>query len=188
MLVEQLIVGVLLFTPLLGLLPTSAAWYFSVTVLHAVLAGTRTALCCVAVGLRSTAVPALLERWVRPDAFPGELTVWPLAPAAAVAVAQGRPQNVDGRCDAAGGVAYYYALRHLPLRYAQVLQSCGDGGGICGSSSRSSGCAPNTVGTQLMDVLLRTLSGRTWGLSFGSLRCTWPLWKAHRASASDACS
>jgi hypothetical protein len=78
--VEQLIVGVLLFTPLLGLFPTAVAWYLSVCCCHAALLLAR--LLCVGLGrlLRLRLLQLLLIRWSEPQLFPGQLMVQLLTP------------------------------------------------------------------------------------------------------------
>jgi hypothetical protein len=78
--VEQLIVGVLLFTPLLGLFPTAVAWYLSVCCCHGALLLAR--LLFVGLGrlLRLRLLQLLLIRWSEPQLFPGQLMVQLLTP------------------------------------------------------------------------------------------------------------
>jgi hypothetical protein len=79
--VEQLIVGVLLFTPLLGLFPTTLAWYLSVCCLYGVLHLLRLALVAVGSWMQLRPLHVLAARWRRPQLFPGQLTVLPMVPA-----------------------------------------------------------------------------------------------------------
>lgn len=80
--VEQLIVGVLLFTPLLGLFPTTLAWYLSVCCLYGVLHVLRLTLVAVGSWMQLRPLHVLAARWRRPQLFPGQLMVLPLAPTA----------------------------------------------------------------------------------------------------------
>jgi hypothetical protein len=75
--VEQLIVGVLLFTPLLGLLPTTTAWYISACALHACLACLRLLLLGVGSWLQLRPLHVLAARWRQPLLFPGQLMLLP---------------------------------------------------------------------------------------------------------------
>lgn len=79
--VEQLIVGVLLFTPLLGLFPTTLAWYLSVCCLYGALHVLRLALVAVGSWMQLRPLHVLAARWRSPQLFPGQLMVLPLAPA-----------------------------------------------------------------------------------------------------------
>jgi hypothetical protein len=85
--VEQLIVGVLLFTPLLGLLPTTVAWYLSVCWLYGVLHVLRLLLVAVGSWMQLRPLHVLAARWKRPQLFPGQLMVLPLTPAVSGTVA-----------------------------------------------------------------------------------------------------
>ena len=68
---EHVIVGVLLFTPLLALLPTTAVWYLFACCLHFVPAAARgTLLAAAALAARNPAC-ALLRRLLQPAAYPG---------------------------------------------------------------------------------------------------------------------
>jgi hypothetical protein len=78
--VEQLIVGVLLFTPLLGLFPTAAAWYLSVCCCHGALLLARLVLVGLGRLLRLRLLQLLLIRWSEPQRFPGQLMVQPMTP------------------------------------------------------------------------------------------------------------
>lgn len=78
--VEQLIVGVLLFTPLLGLFPTSVAWYISVCGLYGVLHVLRLLLVAVGSWMQLRPLHVLAARWRNPQLFPGQLMVLPLTP------------------------------------------------------------------------------------------------------------
>lgn len=73
--VEQLIVGVLLFTPLLGLIPTTTAWYISICCCHAVVWLVRLVLVQLSVMLRMQGLQVLVRRWYCPQQFPGLLMV-----------------------------------------------------------------------------------------------------------------
>jgi hypothetical protein len=83
--VDQLIVGVLLFTPLLGLLPTTAAWYLSVCALYGGLHTLRLLLVGVGSWMQLRPLHVLAARWSRPQLFPGQLMVRPLRLAPATA-------------------------------------------------------------------------------------------------------
>jgi hypothetical protein len=85
--VEQLIVGVLLFTPLLGLLPTTVAWYISVCWLYGVLHVLRLLLVAVGSWMQLRPLHVLAARCKRPQLFPGKLMVLPLTPAVSGTVA-----------------------------------------------------------------------------------------------------
>lgn len=73
--VEQLIVGVLLFTPLLGLMPTTTVWYLSACCCHGVVVLLRLLLVRLSVLLRMQGLKVLVRRWWRPQDFPGHLAV-----------------------------------------------------------------------------------------------------------------
>jgi hypothetical protein len=81
--VEQLIVGVLLFTPLLGLLPTTTAWYLSACALHAGLSCLRLLLLGVGSWLQLRPLHVLAARWRQPLLFPGQLMLLPCSPVGA---------------------------------------------------------------------------------------------------------
>ena len=69
---EAVIVGVLLFTPLLLLLPTGLVFYALLAGLHLAAALVRSALAaCALLAVRSP-VAAIAVRWARPGLFPGE--------------------------------------------------------------------------------------------------------------------
>ncbi len=68
---EPLIVGVLLFVPLLALLPTTLAWHTLVTCAHAAAVLVRMALLLAAALLRCNPLLLLGWRLARPMAFPG---------------------------------------------------------------------------------------------------------------------
>jgi hypothetical protein len=70
---EHVIVGVLLFTPLLALLPTTLAWYLLAALLHWGLAAARAALLASAALATGNPVCALARRALRPAAYPGGL-------------------------------------------------------------------------------------------------------------------
>ncbi len=69
---EHVIVGVLLFTPLLALLPTTAAWYLLAALLHWAPAALRRALLGAAVLAARNPACAAARRALRPAAYPGE--------------------------------------------------------------------------------------------------------------------
>jgi hypothetical protein len=69
---EHVIVGVLLFTPLLALLPTTCAWYLLASTLHWPLAAGRAALLAGAALAARNPARALARRALRPGAYPGE--------------------------------------------------------------------------------------------------------------------
>jgi hypothetical protein len=69
--VEPLIVGVLLFVPLLALLPTTAAWHLAVTCSHMAAVALRMLLLLAASLLRHNPLLLLVWRLVHPMAFPG---------------------------------------------------------------------------------------------------------------------
>ena len=69
---EQLIVGVLLFVPCLALLPTTFVWYLASSLL---LTGgpflLRSALCHLSWAVRWNLALLLMWRYIQPAAFPG---------------------------------------------------------------------------------------------------------------------
>jgi hypothetical protein len=69
---EHVIVGVLLFTPLLALLPTTAAWYLLGSCLYLVPAAVCTVLRAGAALAERNLLCALVRRLLRPSAYPGE--------------------------------------------------------------------------------------------------------------------
>lgn len=68
---EQLIVGVLLFVPLLALLPTTATWHLSLSLAQLAVAGLRWGLLLAAALLRHNPLALLACRALLPAAFPG---------------------------------------------------------------------------------------------------------------------
>lgn len=105
--VEQLIVGVLLFTPLLGLLPTTAAWYLSACALHACLTCLRLLLLGVGSWLQLRPLHVLAARWRQPLLFPQQLMLLPCSPAGAPTInatsCQTSAAAVPAADDAGGG-------------------------------------------------------------------------------------
>jgi hypothetical protein len=73
--VEHLIVGVLLFTPLLALLPTTAVWYAFLLLLHCWLASVRVVLYKLSWALQSNGVCCVVTRVLRPQLFPASIMV-----------------------------------------------------------------------------------------------------------------
>lgn len=69
---EHVIVGVLLFTPLLALLPTTFAWYLLLSALRWGVVGVQAALLGAAAAAARNPVCAVLRRALRPAAYPGE--------------------------------------------------------------------------------------------------------------------
>lgn len=144
--VEQLIVGVMLFTPLLGLLPTTVAWYLSAACLYACLHLLRLLLVAVGSWMQLRPLHVCADRWRQPQRFPGQLMLLPLLPTssrAGAAAAVAAMQAVQGPNAAAGvgdGVAgdddgvgdgggsggqqvpvSHYQLFYEPLSYSDVL-------------------------------------------------------------------
>lgn len=68
---EHVIVGVLLFTPLLALLPTTAAWYLFACCLHFGPAAARGVLAAAGTLAARNPACALARRALRPAAYPG---------------------------------------------------------------------------------------------------------------------
>jgi hypothetical protein len=81
--VEQLIVGVLLFTPLLGLFPTTTTWYLSLCCCQGVLLGLRQLLAVAGRLLQMKCLLLLVSRWLFPSGYPCQVMVQPLCTAAA---------------------------------------------------------------------------------------------------------
>ena len=92
---EHVIVGVLLFTPLLALLPTTLAWYLLAAALHAPALAARRALALAAGAAARNPAWALLRRAARPAACPGALCLEILQPAGAAAEEAQRRQQQD---------------------------------------------------------------------------------------------
>ena len=70
---EAVIVGVLLFTPLLLLLPTGLVFYALLAGLHLAAALVRSVLAaCALLAVRSP-IAAMAVRWARPGLFPGKI-------------------------------------------------------------------------------------------------------------------
>jgi len=133
--VEQLIVGVLLFTPLLGLLPTTVAWYLSVAWLYGLLHGLRLLLVAVGSWMQLRPLHVLAARWSTPQLFPGQLMVLPLAPpaagaagAAGAAAASTGPEEASHQA-AAGTYRSTGRAASSSSRGAQVLKGTGEEGG-----------------------------------------------------------
>ena len=70
---EQLIVGVLLFTPLLALLPTTVIWYFYATLLYGMLGAVRYIITLTSRTLECNPLYLMARRAATPTLFPGEL-------------------------------------------------------------------------------------------------------------------
>jgi hypothetical protein len=71
--VEHLIVGVLLFTPLLALLPTTMVWYLAASAAHGAVVMFRLCLNALAYTCLHNPVYMLLRRSSSPQLFPSEL-------------------------------------------------------------------------------------------------------------------
>lgn len=178
--VEQLIVGVLLFTPLLGLFPTAAAWYLSVCCCHGALLLLRLVLLGLGRLLRLRALQLLLSRWSEPQQFPGQMMVQPLvfstssstvhhASMAQRAAAGSSAAAAIGDASAAAAHAYseqqqaaqlpaYYQLYCDPISYADVLKSFLAQQAAEGAPQRSS------WGAHVLDVLRAVAKGEVWGV------------------------
>jgi hypothetical protein len=123
---EHLIVGVLLFTPLIALLPTMAAFYAAAAVAHGATALLRLALLGLARQLVVNPLAyAAARRALTPRLFPGDLSVAPLRPvdesgrgAAAAAAAQQQQQH---DCPPSPPPPRCYLLGNRPLHYSQLL-------------------------------------------------------------------
>lgn len=117
--VEQLIVGVLLFTPLLGLFPTTVAWYLSMCCLHGALLLLRLLLVGLGRLLRLQALHLLLGRWTEPRRFPGQLMVQLLQECD-----RGSSIGIDGRgSNSGGGVSRVLQTRRRSLRARSTTSS-----------------------------------------------------------------
>ena len=68
--VEQLIVGVLLFVPLLALLPTSLMWYGSAALTHTAMRALQAAASLGAQAMQHNLLLLLALRAVQPHCFP----------------------------------------------------------------------------------------------------------------------
>lgn len=100
---EQLIVGVLLFTPLLFLLPTTLIFFIAISLLRGGLDLVMGTIHAVRVGLRLAPVYALVLRLWQPDAFPVGVHFEVLASySTAFAVVSGRPSGPLTETSAAG--------------------------------------------------------------------------------------
>lgn len=128
---EQLIVGVLLFTPLLGLFPTTVAWYISACCYYGLLLLTRQLLAGLAALLQLRSLSVLGRRWAHPQLFPGALLVRPLLAARAQQQQQQHSTVVQ---------VQFCVVQYAPLSFRQVvLQSINTAGAI-GASQAVAGC------------------------------------------------
>jgi hypothetical protein len=109
--VEHLIVGVLLFTPLLALMPTTAVWYLSLALAHAGVAAARLGAYRLAGALQCDAAYTAAKRLLAPGLFPAGVVVQPL-----------RWQE-GGTVEERGG-AQCCALEAQPRPLAAVLLRC----------------------------------------------------------------
>lgn len=69
--VEHLIVGVLLFTPLLALVPTVIMWYLYASVLHGVVVASRMVVCALGYMVLYNPGYMVMRRAIAPNLFPG---------------------------------------------------------------------------------------------------------------------
>ncbi len=74
---EHLIVGVLLFTPLLALFPTTAAWYLFTTTMHAMTVVVRLSISALGHTLLHNPLYMVFRRALAPRLFPGACTADP---------------------------------------------------------------------------------------------------------------
>lgn len=121
---EHLIVGVLLFTPLIALLPTTAAFYAAASLAHGATAFLRLLLIFLARQLVLNPLAyAAARRAVTPRLFPGDLSVSALRP---VDDDDEEEEGEDGGDGAAvtrsrSPAPRCYLLGNRPLHYSQLL-------------------------------------------------------------------
>jgi hypothetical protein len=196
--VEQLIVGVLLFTPLLGLLPTTAAWYLSATCLYAAVHLLRLLLVAAGSWMQLRPLHVCGDRWRQPQRFPGQLMLLPLVPASSKAgAAAGAAMHTDQGPNAAaavdgggvsGGVSggeqqqvpvSHYQLFYEPLSYSDVLaQSIAQQQGLLWYACQGAGSSSRVVAGQggvvvvgwVVGWVAGVAVGRVWGLHLLSTR------------------
>jgi hypothetical protein len=165
--VEHLIVGVLLFTPLLALLPTTAVWYAFLLLLHCGLAAVRVALYKLSWALQSNGVYCVVRRLLRPQLFPGSIMVEPLA-------CRQQVQKVDVGASsvirAAGPVT-------RSAKKAKAVEAAGEGRGNAASRCYRVFVQPVAVGHQLLQLCSELLTAqerkRAAGVLGAMLRGTW---------------
>jgi hypothetical protein len=186
--VEQLIVGVLLFTPLLGLLPTAAAWHLSVCCCHGALLLLRVLLIGLGRLLRLRALQLLLSRWSEPQRFPGQLMVQPLGLMCSSSssssrrgdgmyssafLSGGQGEMAAGRSAGAAAAAagegdaqqqdaalpVYYQLYSDPLSYANVLKS------FLAQQAAGDKALRGSWGASVLGICRAVVRGDTWGVA-----------------------
>lgn len=69
---EHLIVGILLFTPLVALVPTMVVWYLFLTILHGAVVATRLVLYLLVQAMQHNPLHIVVRRIVSANMFPGQ--------------------------------------------------------------------------------------------------------------------
>ena len=116
---EQLIVGVLLFTPLLLLLPTTLVFFTFATLLYWGFLSVRIAVAASAAVLRANPAYCIVHRLLCPAAYPSGIWLEALPPPEP----RGQPRQV--RTDAAtAGEKHYLRLVSIPCSIVVLLMPC----------------------------------------------------------------
>lgn len=167
--VEHLIVGVLLFTPLLALLPTTAVWYAFLLLLHCSLAAVRVVLYKLSWPLRSNGLYCVVRRLLRPQLFPGSVMVEPLDCRQQVQQVQQGNVGASSGSRTAGPVT-------RSARKARAVE-VDEGSCIAVSRCYRLFVQPVAVGQQMLQLCSELLTaqdrGRAAGLLGAMLRGTW---------------
>ena len=117
---EQLIVGVLLFTPLLLLLPTTLVFFAFATLLHWGFICVRTPFAASAGVLRANPAYCIVHRLLRPAAYPAGIWLEVVAPPAL------RDGSGSESAAAAKPDAVFLRLESVPCSMALLLTPCWD--------------------------------------------------------------
>ena len=118
---EQLIVGVLLFTPLLLLLPTTLVFFAFATLLHWGFLCVRTSIAACAAVLRANPAYCIVHRLLCPAAYPSGIWLEAVAPSVhcAAAVASGKRLAAATQPD-----AVCLRLESVPCSMTVLLNPC----------------------------------------------------------------
>jgi len=117
---EQLIVGVLLFTPLLLLLPTTLVFFAFATLLHWSFVCVRTALAASAAVLRANPAYCIVHHLLCPAAYPAGISLEVEAPPALY------HESGSRSAAAAKPDAVYLRLKSVPCSMTLLLTPCWD--------------------------------------------------------------
>ena len=116
---EQLIVGVLLFTPLLLLLPTTLVFFCFASLLHSGYLCVQTVAVAAAAALRANPAYSIVHRLLDPAACPSGIWLEALPPPT-----HGNRADVDVTDVAAVGQTQYLRMETIPYDLAFVLDPC----------------------------------------------------------------